>query len=74
MVQVLISGGMGQGLARRLASKGIQPLITPVTDPAVAVMAYLSGTLATLTPEEHHQREHGDDPDHYHGNHSQAPA
>lgn len=27
-VQVLISGGMGQGLARRLESKGIQPLIT----------------------------------------------
>lgn len=73
-VQVLISGGMGQGLARRLASKGIQPLITTETDPDTAVMAYLAGTLATLTPEEHHQREHGDDPDHHHGEHHHDPT
>ncbi|MBE9109222.1 NifB/NifX family molybdenum-iron cluster-binding protein [Nodosilinea sp. LEGE 07298] len=73
-VQVLISGGMGRGLARRLESKGIQPLITPETDLDAAVIAYLAGTLATLTPEEHHQREHGDDPDHHHGNGHPDPA
>lgn len=68
-VQVLISGGIGQGLARRLASKGIQPLITTETDPDIAVMAYLAGALPTLTPEEHHQREHGDAAHHCHGDH-----
>lgn len=66
-VQVLISGGMGQGLARRLESKGIQPLITRETDLDGAVMAYLSGILVVMTPQEHHQLEHGDVHDHHHG-------
>ncbi|PZV18624.1 MAG: nitrogen fixation protein [Leptolyngbya sp.] len=60
-VQVLISGGIGRGLARRLQSKGIQPLITAETDLDAAVTAYLTDTLVVMTPEEHHQREHGDD-------------
>ena len=41
-------------LDQQLESKGIQPLITAETDLDVAVMAYLSGTLAVMTPEEHH--------------------
>ncbi|TVQ20577.1 MAG: nitrogen fixation protein [Leptolyngbya sp. DLM2.Bin15] len=69
-VQVLISGGMGRGLARRLESKNIQPLITPETDLDAAVMAYLSGTLALMTPEEHHQLKHGDDHEHPDGDSS----
>lgn len=73
-VQVLISGGMGRGLARRLESKNIQPLITAETDLDAAVMAYLSGTLAVMTPEEHHQLEHGDDHDHHHGPHDHSPV
>ncbi len=44
-VQVLITGGMGPGLSRRLAAKGITALITPETDPDQAVAAYLQGTL-----------------------------
>ena len=73
-VQVLISGGMGRGLARRLESKNIQPLITAETDLDAAVMAYLSGTLAVMTPEEHHQLEHGDDHEHHHGAHDHSPT
>ncbi|MEA5451892.1 NifB/NifX family molybdenum-iron cluster-binding protein [Leptolyngbya sp. CCNP1308] len=69
-MQVLISGGIGRGLARRLEVKGIQPLITAETDLDAAVMAYVSGTLAVMTPEEHHQLEHGDDHEHHHGAHN----
>jgi len=64
-VQVLISGGMGQGLARRLDSKGILPIITPETDPDTAVTAYLAGCLVVSTPEEHaHSHAHESDHDH----------
>ncbi len=63
VVQILISGSMGHGLARRLESKGIQPIITSETDPDTAVTAYLTGSLAILTPEEvehhsHHESGH----------------
>ena len=63
-VQVLISGGIGRGLARRLEAKGIQPLITAETDLDAAVLAYMTNTLVVMTPEEHHQLEHGDDHEH----------
>jgi len=59
-VQILISGSMGRGLAHRLESKGIQPIITSETDPDTAVAAYLAGSLTILTPEEvehHHDHE-----------------
>jgi predicted Fe-Mo cluster-binding NifX family protein len=52
-VQVLISGSMGRGLARRLESKGIHPIITSETDPDTAVTAYLAGSLVVSTPEDH---------------------
>ena len=42
---VLITGGMGQGLARRLANKGIMSVITTRKDPDSAVTDYLSGRL-----------------------------
>lgn len=44
-VSVIITGGMGQGLARRLANKGIMSVITTRTDPDGAVLAYLNGRL-----------------------------
>jgi predicted Fe-Mo cluster-binding NifX family protein len=59
-VQVLISGSMGHGLARRLESKGIRPIITPETDLDKAVTAYLDESLVIITPEEveqHHDHE-----------------
>ena len=55
-VQVLLAGGMGTGLVRRLESMGIAPLITTETNPDKAVEDYLNGTLLTQPAEPH---EHG---------------
>lgn len=44
-IDVLISGGAGQGLIRRLNSMGIRGLVTPETEPDSAVADYLKGTL-----------------------------
>jgi predicted Fe-Mo cluster-binding NifX family protein len=62
-VQVLITGGMGEGLARRLAGMGIEGLVTPETDPDLAVAAWLAGTLPLGQPEAHgeHNHSHGHD-------------
>jgi predicted Fe-Mo cluster-binding NifX family protein len=60
-LQVLITGGMGTGLARRLEQKNIQALITKETDPEKAVKDFLNGTLKTepFEPHEHgHAHEH----------------
>ena len=52
-VQVLITGGMGSGLVRRLENKGIKALITTETIPDKAIMDYLNGTLITHSAEPH---------------------
>ncbi len=57
-VDVLINGGMGQGLERRLAARGIRALVTPETDPDRAVNAFLAGTLVTGAADEHSETEH----------------
>lgn len=44
-VAVVINGGMGQGLARRLANKGIMSVITTRKEPDGAVIAFLKGQL-----------------------------
>lgn len=44
-VDVLISGGMGAGMRRKLAERGVEPVTTSCTDPDTAVVAWLSGTL-----------------------------
>lgn len=65
-VQVVISGSMGRGLARRLESKGVQPILTPETDPDTAVTAYLAGSLVVTSPEDRHHSHHpeaGDRPE-----------
>ncbi len=45
VVNVLISGGMGQGLVNRLARRGISSVITNEEDPKRAVLKYLEGSL-----------------------------
>lgn len=60
-VQVLITGGMGEGLAHRLAGMGIEGLITTETDPDRAVTAYLAGTLPLGRPEAHGESLHAHD-------------
>ncbi len=60
-VQVLIAGGMGSGLSRRLAAKNIKALVTAETDPDQAVLAYLQGNLevmATCSSHDHHDHHH----------------
>ena len=64
-VNVLISGGAGQGLIRRLDDMGIQGLVTPETEPDSAVADFLNGTLRLGQGDsheghgEHHEGEHG---------------
>jgi predicted Fe-Mo cluster-binding NifX family protein len=65
-VQVLISGGMGQSLIERLGRHDVKGLVTPETQPDVAVAAYLAGTLVTKQPE-HQTCTHGAGPGHHHG-------
>ena len=62
-VQVLIAGGMGTGLARRLQQKNIQALITRESNPDQAVEDFLNGTLKTEPFEPH---EHGHEHGHHH--------
>lgn len=56
-VQVLIAGGMGTGLVRRLKNKGVKPLITSETNLDKAVEDFLKGTLLAL-PAEPHEHNH----------------
>lgn len=65
-VAVLISGGMGQGMLRRLAAKGIVGIVTAEKDPDAAVAAWLAGRLATLGAEQGCHHGHGHDHHHDH--------
>lgn len=65
-VQVLITGGMGEGLARRLVGMGIEGLITTETDPDRAVAAYLQGSLPLVSTEAHSGHDHPDGHDDHH--------
>lgn len=57
---VLICGGAGQGLIRRLHNMGIQGLVTPETDPDSAVAAFLEGSLKLADPHGGHgEHQHG---------------
>ena len=58
-IQVLIAGGMGAGLVRRLENKDIEALITTETIPDKAVEKYLNGTLVGEVAEPHeHSHKH----------------
>jgi len=60
-VQVLISGGMGQGMQRRLTGYGIRGIITQETDPDTAIRAFLEGSLTEEASGcSDHDHEHGD--------------
>jgi predicted Fe-Mo cluster-binding NifX family protein len=57
-IDVLITGGMGEGLIRRLERKGIHGIVTKEDDPERAVSLYLDGSLAKERP---HRHDHGHD-------------
>lgn len=44
-IDLLIAGGMGEGLRKRLDEKGIECIVTSEEDPERAVALYLSGSL-----------------------------
>jgi len=56
-IQMLITGGLGPGLSRRLSQMGIQIVVTEEKDPETVVKAFLSGTLVSL-PINHEERCH----------------
>ena len=60
VVDVLISGGMGNGMIRRLGNKGITGIITSQSDPETAVKLYLEGKLQSEEPHQHSHHEHHD--------------
>jgi predicted Fe-Mo cluster-binding NifX family protein len=45
----VITNGMGGGMVHALQGAGIDPVITPETNPDAAVTAYLNGTIATTS-------------------------
>jgi predicted Fe-Mo cluster-binding NifX family protein len=64
-IQVLITGGMGEGLAKRLASMGIEGLVTTETDPDLAVTAFLQDKLPLGQPEAHSGHDQRDGHEHH---------
>ncbi len=56
-VDLLIAGGMGEGLARRIEARNIAPLITLEKDPDTAVALYLQGSLR-CEPLPMHRHKH----------------
>jgi predicted Fe-Mo cluster-binding NifX family protein len=59
-VNVLITGGMGEGLQARLARKGIAAVVTAERDPERAVLLWLADSLPHIAPHSHtHGQDHG---------------
>lgn len=52
-INVLITGGMGEGLQRRLEQTGVLAVATTQTDPDRAVADWLDGTLEQVPPDSH---------------------
>jgi len=55
-VDVLITGGAGEGFKRRLAMRGVRVVATGETDPEVAVRDFLAG--AVKAPDAHDHDGH----------------
>ena len=59
-VEVLIAGGMGEGLRLRLARRGIEALVPTARAPERAVKAWLAGCLPLGATHAHsHREDHG---------------
>lgn len=66
-MQVLITGGAGDGFVRNLAARGVLVVATSETVPSLAVEAFLDGRVKSASDGCNH--DHGDlaDDDHAHG-------
>jgi predicted Fe-Mo cluster-binding NifX family protein len=67
-VDLLIAGGMGEGLQTRLARKGIEAVVTTERDPERAVLLWLADSLPRAAPHSHahgqdHSLEHMHEPE-----------
>lgn len=58
-LDVLITGGCGQGFARRLAAFGVDVLATGETDPVKAATDYLAGRPLPPPVPQDHDHSHG---------------
>ncbi len=57
-VDLIITGGAGQGFINRLSGKGVTVLPTSETDPDKAIEKYFNGSLNVINPETHHCPDH----------------
>jgi predicted Fe-Mo cluster-binding NifX family protein len=57
-MQVLITGGAGEGFVRHLAARGVMVVATPETDPLRAVEAFFAGRV--LSASEACNHDHSD--------------
>jgi predicted Fe-Mo cluster-binding NifX family protein len=53
-VDVLITGGAGEGFKRRLAMRGVRVVATGETDPETAVKDFLAGAVKAPEADDHH--------------------
>jgi predicted Fe-Mo cluster-binding NifX family protein len=79
-MDVLITGGAGEGFVRNLAARGVRVVATPEEDPRLAVAAFFAGRVLSaseLCNHDHSDLEGGDDHDHGESGHEcscRAPA
>lgn len=57
-MDVLITGGAGEGFIQRLAGRGVRVATTSETDPEVGVHAFLAGCLKAPRPHAPHDHAH----------------
>jgi predicted Fe-Mo cluster-binding NifX family protein len=57
-MDVVLTGGIGQGGVKKLAQRNVIARVINETDPDVAIEKYLNRTLEFLEPENHHKKEH----------------
>ncbi|MDD5249567.1 MAG: NifB/NifX family molybdenum-iron cluster-binding protein [Rhodocyclaceae bacterium] len=57
-MDVLITGGAGEGFVRHLAARGVQVVATAESDPQLAVAAFLAGRIMSASGSCNH--DHGD--------------
>jgi len=57
-MDIVLTGGIGQGGVNKLAQRNVIAKVIQETDPDVAIEKYLNRTLEFFEPENHHQKGH----------------
>ena len=65
-MNVLITGGAGEGFVRHLAARGVQVVATDESIPELAVAAFLAGRVKSATEACHHDHGEGGADEHAH--------